>query len=609
MPRLRLLTHRHLPVLLAAIAVALLLPALGVGFQLDDYFLRLALADPPIDPHWSRTPVDLFAFFKDESLVRYARETGAAPWWTPDEFRLAFSRPLSGVTHWLDFRWWGDRPSLMHAHSLAWFGACIVVATVLYRRLLPPPVAGLAALFFALDDTHGTPAVWIANRNAMVAALFALLALAAHDRWRRQGWRPGAALAPALLLAALLGGELAVAAGGYLLGYALFMEEGSWRRRMLSLVPGAAVGAAWALVYRAAGYGTRNSMLYVDPVASPAEFMRAFVERAPVLFFGQWALPADLYGLFSPDAARVAWLVCASVSVLVLVQLAPLLRHDRVARFLATGMLISLVPAAATFPNGRLLFLTGFGGAGLLGQWLAGVRAGAPWVPPAGRWRVVARLLVWPALLVHGVIAPLGLLAAPEGVRMLGNVVERSARSLPRDPAFRGQSALFVTTPTAFLTGQALLVRGLSNDPVPSRALVLGSGVARITVRRLDDRTLALRPRYGYLAEPGRAAPDDANQPPPLSRNHFFAIFDRLFRGSPSMGLGERVSLPGVDIEVVAVTEEARPLEVAFHFAHPLEDVRYRWLRWQQGDYVEFALPPVGETVELPGATVDFGRN
>jgi len=53
----------------------------------------------------------------------------------------------------------------------------------------------------------------------------------------------------------------------------------------------------------AAGYGTRNSMLYVDPVASPAEFMRAFVERGPVLFFGQWALPADLYGLFSPDAA------------------------------------------------------------------------------------------------------------------------------------------------------------------------------------------------------------------------------------------------------------------------------------------------------------------
>jgi len=82
-PRLRLLTHRHLPLLLAAIAVTLLLPSLGVGFQLDDHFLRLALADPPIDPHWSRTPVDLFAFFKDESLVRYARETGAAPWWTP----------------------------------------------------------------------------------------------------------------------------------------------------------------------------------------------------------------------------------------------------------------------------------------------------------------------------------------------------------------------------------------------------------------------------------------------------------------------------------------------------------------------------------------------
>jgi len=142
---LRLLTHRHLPLLLAAIAVTLLLPSLGVGFQLDDHFLRLALADPPIDPHWSRTPVDLFAFFKDESLVRYARETGAAPWWTPNDFRLAFSRPLSGVTHWLDFRCWGDRPSLMHAHSLAWFGACIVVATVL-----------VMAAFYGLVASHWT---------------------------------------------------------------------------------------------------------------------------------------------------------------------------------------------------------------------------------------------------------------------------------------------------------------------------------------------------------------------------------------------------------------------------------------------------------------------
>lgn len=603
---MRLLTHRRLPLILAGLAVALLLPSLGLGFQLDDHFLRLALADPPLDRLWSRTPADVFAFFNGAAIVRHARETGAAPWWTADDLRLAFSRPLTGLTHWLDLRLWPDRPALMHAHSLLWLGACVVAVAVLYRRLLPQPVAGLAALFFALDDAHGTPAVWIANRNALVAVLFGVLALAAHDRWRRDGWRPGAALAPALLLVALLGGEMAVAVGGYLLGYALFVETGPWRNRLLSLVPGTAVGAGWALAYRAGGYGARGSMLYIDPVASPGEFLHAFVVRGPVLLFGQWALPADVYGLFSEEAARLAWLVALAVVALVIAQLAPLVRHDRVARFLATGMLLSLVPAAATSPSGRLLFLTGLGGAGLLGQWLAGVRTGAPWLPRGRASTMVARALVWPVLLVHGVVGPLGLLAASDGVRMLGDVVERSAHSLPRDPAFRGQHALFVTTPTAFVTGQGLLVRRASGDPVPSRALVLGSGVGRVAVRRLDEWTLAVRPRYGYLAAPGSAAPGEASEPPAVERNHLFALFDRLFRGHPSMRPGELVSLDGVEIEVATVTADGRPHEVVFRFARPLEDAGYRWLQWQNGAYAAFAVPPVGATVDLPGATVDF---
>jgi len=77
----------------------------------------------------------------------------------------------------------------MHLQSLLWFAGAVVAAAVFYRRLLLPVwVAGLAALLFAIDDAHGMPAVWLANRNASIGVFFGLVALIAHDGWRRDGW-------------------------------------------------------------------------------------------------------------------------------------------------------------------------------------------------------------------------------------------------------------------------------------------------------------------------------------------------------------------------------------------------------------------------------------
>ncbi len=99
----------------------------------------------------------------------------------------------------------------MHAQSLLWFGAFTLLAALFYRRMLGLTfAAGLAALFFAVDDGHGLAAGWIASRNALISGVFGLLALISHDRWRRDSWRPGGILAPLTLLLALLGGELAM---------------------------------------------------------------------------------------------------------------------------------------------------------------------------------------------------------------------------------------------------------------------------------------------------------------------------------------------------------------------------------------------------------------
>jgi hypothetical protein len=597
------LAHRRVPLALAALAVLLCTPSLWLGLQSDDYILWLALADPPPFPEWTRTPWRLFAFFADETSVRSAIDSGAAPWWTSPHLRLAFFRPLTGLTHWLDVRLWPRQPLLMHVQSLLWFGAAIAAAAALYRRLLRPQwVAGLAALVFALDDAHGLPAAWIANRNATIGTLFVLLALLAHDRWRRDGWRPGSVFAPVTLVLGLLGSEIALAGGAYLLAYALFLDRGTPRQRLVSLLPAGLAGVAWALAYRALGFGVNGSAMYIDPLASPLEFMHAVVERGPLLLFGQWALPSQLSLLLSLRAARWWWLLACTLALLLVVLLAPLLRRDRSARFFALGMVLSLLPACSTFPHDRLLFLAGLGGAGLLAQLLAGLAGDAAWLPRARAWRALAGVAGVGAVVVHLVLAPIGLARASRDIRAFGALVERGAENLPSDGEAREQIAVIVQTPTAFVSIYVPAVLAVTGRPAPRRMLVLGSGIHATTVERPRDNTLLVRPVGGYLLPPGSPVPGSTQ--PDLDPRYLMPLFDRLYRDGRPMRLGERVDLPGVSVTITALTDDGRPAEAQFRFDGGLANPALVWLRWENWVYVPFEPPPVGASVTLPPPAV-----
>jgi hypothetical protein len=252
----------------------------------------------------------------------------------------------------------------------------VVVAAHLYRRLYPPSlapwVAGLAGLFFAIDDAHAAPAAFLANRNATISAVFAFASILVYDRWRRENWRPGMWLTPLFLGLGLLGGESAVGGGAYLLSYALFIDRGSLRKRLLAITPTAAVGVGWWLAYKALGYGASNSALYIDPGSDPLRFFGAVLERAPLLLMGQLGFPpSDLSTLASHQVARGHWFF-AVAGLTVLAALAwPLLRRERTARFWTLGMVLSLLPACATFPSDRLLVMSGLGGMALISIFVA----------------------------------------------------------------------------------------------------------------------------------------------------------------------------------------------------------------------------------------------
>ncbi|MFQ5351158.1 MAG: hypothetical protein ACE5EG_12015, partial [Thermoanaerobaculia bacterium] len=367
------LTHPRLPLHLALLAVLLCLPALGGGWQSDDYFHRVVLRGD-VDTGYGQLELFSVMRFGPEVRQEYV-DVGLFPWWTSEQFRLAFFRYLSAATAWLDYRLWPESAVLQHAHSLLWFGALVAAATLLYRRIHGSTwLAGLAALLYALDDAHGGPAGWLANRNALIATFFGLLCLLAHDRWRLGGGggRHGA-LAARWFALALAAGEMGLGTFAYLIAYAAFLERGSRRQRLVSLAPCGAVLVGWAALYRAFGFGAAGSGLYVDPGSQPLEFARLLTERAPFYLAGQLTpLPAEAWILVPPERLVVVWWLAVVAVLIMIVVLAPLVVRHRTARFWALGTALAVLPLCATFPSNRVLFFVGLGGMGLVARWLDG---------------------------------------------------------------------------------------------------------------------------------------------------------------------------------------------------------------------------------------------
>lgn len=594
------LMNVHLGVHLLVLVVLLGLPSLWLGLQLDDYIHKASLIGVEQFPEASRSWWNLFDFIHGNPAInqRYI-EGGVLPWWSSPDLRLAFFRPVTGLTHWLDYRLWPNKPVMMHVHSLVWYAAAVVVMTRFYRSVASVALAaGIGALVFAIDDSHGMPLVWLANRNSIVGLFFAAVSLLAHVRWRRGGSRWQGWLSAFALLLALLAFEGAVATCAYVLAYALFIEHGAVPKRVRGLLPAAAVTAVWLVAYKLLGYGASGSGMYIDPLTDPLRYLGAAAERAPLLLWGQWAWPpSDMHNILSEPAARMMWFVAVALAaVLACVLLTPI-RRNRVARFWAGGMLLSIPPVCVTVASDRLLMFVGIGGAGLLAEFLAETRrpisSEVPYRLPNSITRIAAGTLV----IVHMFLAPLGLLAASLSVKSFGVLLDQSVRSLPSDESLANQDIIIVQAPSAFLSALGPVILAMDGRPVPRRLLALGSSIYPIELERSGLSTLVLRPEGGFLPPPGGPHPGEADGHPVFHPLYVLTQFDHLYRdvGRP-FSKDERIELAGVTAHVTRLTQDDRPAEVTFEFDHPLEDPRYRWVFWRDGAYVPFELPAIGET-------------
>src|SRR5262245_57278285 len=116
----RLLGARHLPIFLALLAALLVLPTISGGLMLDDYAHRSMFVPGVRAPGGPRGDWDLFNFQgRDEGYFNLQLDRGLFPWWTSRGLQLAFMRPLTSLSHTLDYRLFPDMPALMHAENIA----------------------------------------------------------------------------------------------------------------------------------------------------------------------------------------------------------------------------------------------------------------------------------------------------------------------------------------------------------------------------------------------------------------------------------------------------------------------------------------------------------
>jgi hypothetical protein len=564
------------PVIVLLTGLLLFLPSLRVGFLLDDFYYLGAIEGRFPDHDTGRS---LFTFFinNEAETARIARE-GRYPWWIDEGVRSQIFRPLSDLLLRVDHALFGRSPLGYHVHSLAWWVATMFACGLLYRRVVPGTVGTLALLLLVLDEAHVMPVAWIANRNALVATAPVLLGLWVWIRWREDGWRAGRILGLAGFAVGLAGSELALAGLAYVVAYELLGAPVSGlRSRLAGLLPLAALGTVYVLVYRLLGYGGEGSGLYFHPLLDPVEFVTAAVTRIPTLLAsGILGFSADLW--FVAPGARPVQVVVGLAGVLVLMGALRVCWPDmdgstrRALRWLLPGSLLSLLPIVATFPSDRMLLVPGIG----LAAALAAVLIAAFDSLLVRRNRLLVA--------VAGALAFVHLLLAPVLAIYIQNLLitqSRDSLELAASPVVRdsgGRETVLVFAPDHVVGLYMPLLIDHIDGPAPKGWRPLSIAPCDHRLSRTGERTLELETVDGEM---------------------MCGVFEELYR-SPKKRLspGTVIDRGLFRVEILAEAADG-PTRVAFHFDRELSDPTLRFLVWLDGELRLARLPELGETVDI----------
>ncbi len=290
----------------------------------------------------------------DNPVVEEARwgEIGARP-------TGSYHRPVVFSTFALERAWLRSGPAAMRLTNVALHAAVACVLLLAALRLGAPRAAAAAgALLFALHPVQTEAVTYISGRTDLLAALFSLLALLLHARWRN--WRSGqqsparpAALAGALSCYLLALGSKESAAAlplAFLAGDFVFRDGHAARRSSAARIASLTAGfTPYALLLGALALwraGLPGDAMMVDPLSELAArippALAAVGEYARLLLF-----PVNLHLERFVSAEGAALTLSALARVVVLLTL---LRGGAQVRFWLVWAAVAYLPVANIVP-------------------------------------------------------------------------------------------------------------------------------------------------------------------------------------------------------------------------------------------------------------------
>lgn len=589
-----------------ALSAALCAPALLQGAFADDILHELIFREFP--EAFART-FNIFSFMKNPAEVALYRDWGVLPWWTSDDVRIDFFRPIPSLIHWLDAALFSSDPHLGHAISIGWYVLSMWAVSRVLVRFFPENsrLSLLAVAVFGLNGSHAVNVQWLAARNELIASVFLLGAFVAWLRWRERGARRDAVWLVLSYVAALLSKESGVLLSALLVAHALIFpapgtESKSWWAKLRPHFTVLGIVAGVTLVYLVAYFGSghgADSLVYINPVHHPLRWLEAMPRAGlfhlvtlatgvPMLMLGTAPLSDQPIGAGLAIAATFGFVVLAFT----------LLRRDRAARFFTVWVGLFLLQMTTTFPDARFVYMASVGFAFLVARVMAQLWSQRQqWLPRAGLVALV---------LVHFVAAPVIMQVTFQIMSGFDPAFDRLRSDLRTAIDYEnlpdtGTEVFFINwnqRETSALAG--LWLSQVSPTGIDLHAQLSsdrGEYTEKIE-RAFSKMKIHYTPLSFLLGEVDvRVLDEHTVTISPVGSTYFPTIFEQLYLTDARFAVGQSVELP----HFVATIDELNGTDVTrvrFTFKEPLSSSRYRFMAWEGERLRPLQLVP-GSTVRL----------
>jgi len=602
----RIIASRYWILIVLIIAILLYGPFLFSGYFQDDYGFRVQFSpkvDEEVKELFHTSIWNLYGFSSAGSSTKFAigQEKGFTPWWASEQIKTNFFRPLSSLTLAFDYSLWPDNPLPPHIH---WFCLFILLAYQLYRSISGSAVvAGISILLLVVDDVFTGPVGWISNRHAVVAMVFSVLCLWLYHQGVSQNKRTRVVWAYIVYAVALLASEMGLVSFAYLFSYFLVMDSDNWLNGGKRILPFILITVVWRLVYSGLGYGTSGTLLYIDPILDPVDFISQLLTRFPVILFSAIGLPlVEILLAFSPQAAAVLAVVCLILVGLLALIVYPILKTHRTSAFWALGLLGAIVPLVSGIPQNRNLGLVSLGVMALAGQFFAEV-ATARKSDLLTNFQLVLLRITTPILLVlYLVVSPIVVISSPASTQTMAED-QASAANFGSGSELAEQHLYVINPPGAMSFMAGLFPRFFTGEPFPASINYLSSGFAPVHIKRVDARKIIVTPENGYTPLPGPIVDKATGIVTHMGLENVYRALDGFhYNPQNPMRVGQVVVVSEMTVEITEMTSDGRIAQAVFTFERPLDVDQYIWLLWndETSSYEKTQMPEVGETRTYP---------